>query len=59
MPDTVRRIGYVQVLFVVPLAIPASMMDDGGWIEKQALEAIARGDWEIEEESPKRKEVSR
>lgn len=41
---------YVQVLFVVPLAIPASMMDDGGWIEKQALEAIARGDWEIEEE---------
>lgn len=41
---------YVRVLFVVPLAIPSSMLEDGGWIEKQALDAIARGDWEIEEE---------
>lgn len=43
---------YVQVLFVVPMAVPVSMLNDGGWIEKQALEAIARGDWELEEEFP-------
>ena len=50
--ETAEKIAkYQRRLFVVPLVVPKDKETDGAWVEAKALEAIASGNWTLEEDA--------